>query len=442
MGRLFWKIFIGFWLALVVAAVGTGTVVQIRHESAGGELAMGPRAGFGMEMAASMLREDGAEALRSWMQHRRRPMPIFAVDDTGRDILGRPVPPGALSRARDIARRGEVPGVRLVATPEGERYLLFAPLPPGMHRPPFPLLAPWQLILIGLATSLAFSALLAWYLARPIRSLRWAFDAAAAGRLDTRVTPRIGSRRDEIADLGRDFDRMAQQLQGVISSQRRLLHDVSHELRSPLARLQAAIGLARQDPAKLDASLERIEREAVRLDEMVGEILTLARLETGAAAPAKEPVDFAHLVASIAEDARFEAEARGRGVALDIRNDGADDPQVLGNPALLHRAVENVVRNALRYTPEATAVQIELRVSERHALLSVTDHGPGIPAGELRKVFEPFFRGSSAGAGADAAGFGLGLAIAQRAVEAHGGTIRAANVPHGGLQVEIKLPLA
>src|SRR5207249_6291638 len=163
-------------------------------------------------------------------------------------------------------------------------YVLFVTRPPGPRpgpRPgPPPPIAPWEFIVIGIVTSLVFSALLAWYLTRPIRNLRWAFDAAAAGRLETRVSPLMGRRRDEIADLGRDFDRMAQQLQNLVSAQRRLLHDVSHELRSPLARLQAAIGLARQQPAKLDTSLERIEREAMRLDSMVGEVLALARLES------------------------------------------------------------------------------------------------------------------------------------------------------------------
>ena len=163
---------------------------------------MGPRAGFGMEMAANVLREDGVEALRGWMSHRRRPMNLFVVDDGGRDVFGRAVPEATLASARNAARRGE-PGARLVKTPEGESYLLFAPLPPGMQRPPRPPLAPWQLIAIGLATSLAFSAFLAWYLSRPIRSLRWAFDSAATGRLDTRVSPRIGSRRDPAQQIGR-----------------------------------------------------------------------------------------------------------------------------------------------------------------------------------------------------------------------------------------------
>ncbi len=431
MGRLFWKIFIGFWLALVVAGVGTGTIVWLKHEEiTATPLAIGPRAGFGIEMAATMLREDGVDALRGWMTHRRRPMQVFVVDDDGRDVFGRPVTESLVSGARRVAERGE-PGARVVTTPEGERYLLFAPLPAGMHRPPPPL-SFWQLIAIGVATSLAFSALLAWYLARPIRSLRWAFDSAAAGRLETRVSPRIGSRRDEIADLGRDFDRMAQHLQSLVAVQRRLLHDVSHELRSPLARLQAAVGLARQDPAKIETTLERIERETNRLDAMVGEILTLARLESRTSVPAKEPVDFAHLVASIAEDARFEAEASGRRVCVQI----ADDVRVAGDPALLHRAVENVVRNAVKFTASGTSVDIALATSGERAILTVNDHGPGITQAELPKVFEPFYRA----AGTDASGFGLGLAIAQRAVEAHGGTIRASNLPGAGLSVELALP--
>jgi len=431
-GRLFWKIFIGFWLALVVAAVGTGTIVWLKHEEiSAAPLAMGPRAGYGIEMAASMLREDGVDALRGWIAHRRRPMQVFVVDDEGRDVLGRPVAESLVTSARRVAERGE-PGARLVTTPDGERYLLFAPLPPGMHRPPQPLLSLWQLVTIGAATSLAFSALLAWYLARPIRSLRWAFDSAAAGRLETRVSPRIGSRRDEIADLGRDFDRMAQHLQSLVSVQRRLLHDVSHELRSPLARLQAAIGLARQDPAKIEPTLERIERETNRLDAMVGEILTLARLESRTSSTAREPVDFAHLVASIAEDARFEAEASGRQLSLDIKSDA----RVAGDPALLHRAVENVVRNAVKFTAPGTSVDVSLTSADVRVMLKVQDHGPGIAPDELPKVFEPFYRA----AGTDTSGFGLGLAIAQRAVEAHGGTIRAANIPGGGLSVEISLP--
>jgi two-component system OmpR family sensor kinase len=230
---------------------------------------------------------------------------------------------------------------------------------------------------------------------------------------------------------------MAQQLQKLVASQRRLLHDVSHELRSPLARLQAAIGLVRQDPRRLEASLERIEREVGRLDALVGEVLTLARLEGGTAAGTPEEVDFADLVANVAGDARFEAEASGRGVDLHA----AEPVAIQGRAELLHRAVENVVRNAVKYTAPGSAVDVALSVDGNppRARLTVRDHGPGVPAPELEHIFEPFYRSSG-----DAAskGFGLGLAIAQGAVLAHGGTIRADNAAGGGLSVEIQLPLA
>jgi two-component system OmpR family sensor kinase len=355
------------------------------------------------------------------VSERRRRLLLYAVDSSGEDLLGRPVPEALLERARELAGEPGPQAARLVRAPSGESYVVFVPSrqrgrPPGR-------LPPWMTLLIGAAASLAVAAVLAGYLTRPIRALRWAFGAVASGRLDTRVAPRIGARRDEIADLGRDFDRMAAQLQALVGSQRRLLHDVSHELRSPLARLEAAIGLARQDPARLEASLERIERAATRLDALVGEVLTLARLESAERTPAFQPVDLAELVASIGEDARFEAEAGGKRVRLEL-------PETLllkGNPELLHRAVENVVRNAVKYTAQGSEVLVRLEQKAGVATLQVTDRGPGIPEAELGRIFEPFYRLGNDGE----KGFGLGLAIAQLAVQAHGGTIRAANTGSG-----------
>jgi two-component system OmpR family sensor kinase len=442
-GRLFWKIFIGFGLSLVTAALITGTAVWVQHhrEAPPPELAGGPPSRIATDLAAATLAHGGVDALRSWMMEveSRRPVQVFAVDDDGRDVLGREVPETTVAAARELAGKGE-PGARRVVAPGGASYVVFVTRPAGGPRPPprppgRPPIAPWEFIVIGIATSLVFSALLAWYLARPIRNLRWAFDAAAAGRLETRVSPLMGRRRDEIADLGRDFDRMALQLQKLVSAQRRLLHDVSHELRSPLARLQAAIGLARQEPAKVEPSLERIEREASRLDQMVGEVLALARLEGGTATRPRERVDLAYLAANVAEDARFEAEAAGR--ALRFHADG--DAPVMGDADLLHRAVENVVRNAVKFTREGTTVEVNVHTTKRSAVLAVADQGPGITSAELAKVFDPFYRGE---AGNGTPGFGLGLAIAQRAIDAHGGTIRAANSPRGGLEVTIELPLA
>jgi two-component system OmpR family sensor kinase len=441
LGRLFWKIFFAFWLTLIAAAIGTGVAISLLHderERPTGELAAGRLAALATEAAAATLRHGGVAALRDWMREtqRSRGVSLFAVDSQGRDLLGRPVPEGALARAREVADGRGTRAAREAAAPNGEAYLLFVAsegeLRRGRRPPPAP--PTWLLVLIGAGASLGVSALLAWYLARPIRSLRWAFRSAAEGRLDTRVRPLMRGRRDEIADLGDDFDQMAQQLQKLVAAQRRLLHDVSHELRSPLARLEAAIGLVRQSPEKLEASLDRIEREAARLDELVGEVLTLARLESGAAGAAAEIVELAELVADIAEDARFEAQAARRKLSLKATG----NPRVRGSAELLHRAVENVVRNAVKYTADETEVEVELATRAGKAVLTVADRGPGLAPEALERVFEPFYRASSD----RAKGFGLGLAIAQRAIVSHGGSIRAVNRDGGGLRLEIELPLA
>lgn len=446
MGRLFWKIFFVFWLALIATAVATGVAVWLERGSrVPGEtgLAAGPPAALTTDLAAATLRHGGVDALRGWLgeAQRTRASLLLAVDVQGADLLGRPVPAQALEQARKlVASNPRARAARLVAAPDGERYLLFTLAPAEARRPgrrgPQPQPQPWVLIVMGGLASLAGSGVLAWYLARPIRNLRWAFRAAAQGRLDTRVRPLMKGRRDEIADLGGDFDQMAQQLQNLVSAQRRLLHDVSHELRSPLARLQAAAGLLRQDPRKLEPSLDRIEREVARLDALVGEVLTLARIESGTASGTAETVDFADLVASVAADARFEAQAAGRKVHLE----SADHVLVRGRAELLQRAVENVVRNAVKYTAEGTAVEVQLSTAADppRAVLVVSDRGPGIPAAEIDRIFQPFYRSAS---DPTVGGFGLGLAIAQGAIAANHGVIRAQNREGGGLRLEIQLPL-
>src|SRR5712671_3049580 len=441
MGRLFWKIFFAFWIALMAAAAATGSAVwwhRYSREAPDRELAGAPPDRMITELAASLLTHGGIEPLRQWMAETtsRRPFPLLVVDEAGRDILGRTVPESALLHARALASEWSArPVARQAASPQGQSYLLFIPRAAMSPHPSPSYLEPSQLIVIGTASSLAVSALLAWYLARPIRNLRWAFNAAADGKLETRVLPRMGRRRDEIADLGRDFDRMAQQLQTLVSAQARLLHDLSHELRSPLARLHAAAGLLRQDPENLPRSLDRIEQETDRLDALVGEVLDLARLEGGTSPAPTARLDLAELVSNIVEDARFEAQASGREVSLV----SLEAAIVSGRADLLHRAIENVVRNAVKYTPAGTEVDIELRATPPCAILRVLDRGPGVPNDELTRIFEPFYQTNSE---RRADGFGLGLAIAQRAIHLHGGTIRASNQSAGGLRVEIELPLA
>ncbi len=458
MGRLFWKSFLAFWLALLVAGVGVGAAVWLHQradQDEGAILLGGPRAAFAMRMAGATLRHGGAEALkevlREW-ERRTDDLPrrvrLMAVDPAGRDLLARSVAPEVLEDARAaLGSRRDGAAALEEEAPDGSRWLLFmqadgplgSRMGPHHGRPPPP--SPWVPLAVAVIASLGFSALLAWYLARPIRNLRWAFNAVAHGRLETRVAPRMGSRRDEVADLGRDFDAMAQQLQQLVASQRRLLHDVSHELRSPLARLQAAIGLARQDPRKLEASLERVEREAVRLDGLVGEILTLARLEAGNGGPPEEEVDLMELVAAIAEDAGFEAAANGRALRLDGEGEGEVVAQVQAE--LIHRAVENIVRNAVKYTASGTTVEVSAGRRGSTFGVTVADRGPGVAEADLEAIFEPFYRSPSAErAGQGTPGFGLGLAIARRAVEAHGGRLVARNREGGGLVMELSLPLA
>ncbi|HEY5757327.1 MAG TPA: ATP-binding protein, partial [Steroidobacter sp.] len=286
----------------------------------------------------------------------------------------------------------------------------------------------------GLA-ALLVGAVLAWYLSRPLHHLRRALHQAGEGDLNTRVTPLIGSRRDEIADLAREFDRMASQLQQLTESRKQLLHDISHELRSPLTRMEAAIGLMRQDSTQTPAMVERIARESGRLDALIEELLTLHRLEAGATTLRGDRVDVVELLRAIADDAEFEARATSRSVLLDAPGEFV----TVVNGELIYRALENVVRNAVKFTLPDTAVEIVSRVAAEgtELIIQVKDRGPGVPEHKLEAIFEPFTRveGSEA-----VSGVGLGLAIARRAVTLHGGRVEAAPRDDGGLIITIRIP--
>jgi len=470
-GRLFWKFFLAFWVALLIAAGAVAALVylyQQNQERRVSQVEQGPRADFRVGAAAAVMIHGGSDALKAFLREEDSPprTPILAVDPQGHDLLGRIVPPTALANARSLAKDGRARAVREVMQ-GNDRLLLFEPArfdsaemreprplqpdgdltpprpfgewpgkmrtpqPPPSQRPPL-----FVAVAIALIASLAFAAALAWYFARPIRALDWALRSATQGKLDVRVRPLIGSRRDEIADLGRQFDQMVQQVQSMIASQRRLFHDVSHELRSPLARMEAAVGLARQSPERVESSLDRIERESRRLDALVGEVLTLARLDSGVDEEPAVPIDLAALLASVVDDARFEGERTGVAVSCSA-------PETLSVRArgdALLRAIENVVRNALRFAPAGSTIDLALRVTDdgKHAVLTIDDKGPGLRPEQLDSVFRRFVR---ADGGASGTGFGLGLAIAERAVRAHDGRIEASNRPEGGLRIAITLPL-
>lgn len=304
----------------------------------------------------------------------------------------------------------------------------------GQQPPPPPLRGLVIPIVAASLVSLVFAALLAWYFARPIRTLRTAFADVAAGRLQTRIGTAMEKRNDELSNLGGDFDRMTERLQSALDGQRRLFHDVSHELRSPLARLQAVADLMRQQPERAGELIARIERDTTRMDRLVGELLMLARLDVGMAEAPQERIGLAELIGEITDDARLEAETRGCRISATLANGLA----VRGNRGLLQRAIENVLRNALRHSPVDGEVVVALNVVGDAARISVADEGSGVAASDLDAIFEPFFRAGDADV---FAGYGLGLAITRQVMRVHGGTAEAQNRPEGGLVVTLMLPL-
>jgi two-component system OmpR family sensor kinase len=321
--------------------------------------------------------------------------------------------------------------VRITPGPAGQPVITMPP-PPN-------LLALIPLFPFGVlfAASLLLSAGLAVNLARPVSRLRDGFRKLAQGDLGVRLTAGMGRRRDEIADLVKDFDAMAERLQQLIASRDRLLHDVSHELRSPLARMSVAVGLARKNGEVPENALDRIETESRRLNEIVGDLLSLSRAESDAGVE-EIYFDLGALLQVVCDDARFEAQPRGVEVRLGLSPELADPdraPLLRGAPQLLRRGIENVIRNALRFTPSGDAVLVSARLLDGRFEIEVSDRGPGVPPVMLETMFEPFVKGP-----AESRGVGLGLSIARRALEAHGGALQAFNREGGGLTMRISLP--
>jgi two-component system sensor histidine kinase CpxA len=275
------------------------------------------------------------------------------------------------------------------------------------------------------------------HITKPLLRMREATAGIAGGNLETRIVPGLGRRRDEIAALAHDFDRMAERLQSLVTGHKRMLGDVSHELRSPLSRLLVALGIAKKAAgASMAEPLDRIALEARRLDDLIGQLLTLSRIDSGTQIATLTEFDLTNLVHEAASDADFEARARSRRVVVF----DAGPCSISGSEDLLRSAIENVVRNAVRYTAENTSVEISLSREAAKAVLRIRDHGPGVPEAMTKEIFLPFRRVPSS-TGMPPEGSGLGLAIAERAISIHGGTIEAKNARDGGLIIQITLPV-
>jgi signal transduction histidine kinase len=453
MHSLYWRIFLAFWCALALILVGTVTVAvnATAHRT---DRPWIQRAQL-YAQAAHAFESGGAPALGRWLHTLNAEVfaRTFVIEPDGREMLGRHLP-GAMLVDTDAGRGTDgVPadpvaplgGALVLVTPAGATFhVVVGPVRDSprlfgeLELPGVPL----ALLVIALLVSAAVCFLLARYLAAPVDRLRLATRRMAAGDLNVRVLPAL-RRRDDLGLLAADLDTMAGRLQQLLESKQRLLRDVSHELRSPLARLQLALSLAARGDGESRRQLARIGREADRLEELIARTLKLVRLEQPVDQLEQVNLDIGELLRNISADITIEADARGCRLSLNCRG----RLQVSGDPELLRSAFENVIRNAVRYSPPGGVVAVSAaRISSAAAgeavEVTVADQGPGVPDKDLQMIFEPFYRVDAAREHLGAGGEGLGLAIAARSLAAHGGSIVATNAPGGGLLVTVTLPIA
>jgi two-component system sensor histidine kinase CpxA len=443
---LFLKIFFCFWLAAAAMIGALNLMLWLtfiqdpnpeRRRGAAGEAL-----NLYAESAVHVYDSEGPQAFEQYANRslKEAGTEVELFDGEG-NTLTAPTPGEASSVATEIKQTGQhishvtalgrITWGRSVVAPSGKNYIFVTRL-----RQPYVFrgLPPWGIGLSILAAGV-ISYLLALYLTSPVKKLKTVVQSFAEGNLDVRVAPQLGSRHDELADLGREFDHMAERIAALISSQKRLLADISHELRSPLARLTVALELARKNTTgKGVAALDRIEMESERVNALVGQLLALTRLESGAERVPPETVPLEDVVQQVIDDANYEAKPLHK----EVRVLELAPCVVRGSSELLRSGIENVIRNAIRYTAEGTAVEVALTTRLDTAVVTVRDHGPGVPESELQHIFEPFYRVGEARE-RSSGGVGLGLSIADRTIKLHGGSIRAENV-NGGLLITIEIP--
>lgn len=459
---LFWRNFLAFWAGMAaIVAIGmalTASVAWYRFQALDG---LNPASLT--QDALQIARTQGRPGLERWvraMDSRFSALQIYLVDQHNADILGRRLPTRVHDWVSTLERpshapaqsapldhdRGTLPldpgasvswwDPQAIPLPDGEDLLLVF-LPFDSSRWEMLHLSPVMLAL-GLF-ALAVSAPLCWALTRhvtaPVRSLREAVRALAGGDLRARMPPAMAARADELGHLARDFDSMAARLEALVRSRERMLRNIAHELRSPLARLQVSSELARRDDGRLSVQLDRIEREIARLDGLVAHTLMLARL--GARALPLQPLELVGVVQEVVEDARFEAAARG----VSVQWTAPPPAMVMGDRVRLASAIDNVLRNAIRHTDPDAPIRVTLRSAGDRLELDIVDGGPGVPPDALPHLFEPFYRVRD-GARPDGEGSGLGLSIAMASIAAHGGGIAARNALPRGLWVGMWLPRA
>ncbi|MFC5861602.1 ATP-binding protein [Acidicapsa dinghuensis] len=446
--KLFWKIFLCFWatvVAIVVAIVIT-FIFEPQHTSSPWHENILQIARYAGTSAIEEAELHGATAATAYMQDlgNRTHTHACLTDNAGNTIadggctlflddITRAISTG---KPQVILRNHVASAAVPLQSTSGKRYIYAAEIPTSVST--VSKAAVLTRVSIAILVSFCICYLLTRYLTDPVLHLRKASHSLAAGDLSTRASHALEQRNDELGSLVRDFNTMATQIEELISRQRQLTYDLSHELRSPLARLNIALDIVRERKGS-DPAFDQAEQDLARMDEMIGRMLTMAKLDTFLGELQTERIDLTDLVASVVRSAEFESRDRSNAVSFT-----AQQPFLVnGNPELLHSAIENIMRNAIRYTPPETSVEVHLQhVTEQgkpFVQLSIHDHGPGVPESDLANIFRPFYR---VGTDRDrqSGGAGLGLAIADRVIRLHGGTIRAHNA--GGLCVEILLPSA
>jgi two-component system, OmpR family, sensor histidine kinase CpxA len=452
--RIFIKIYLWFWLSTVVFMVTMISIDRLTQMGPPGEnefrQTMGKALSIYGQTCAEILENKNTASLKEFVGRLEESegIRIFFYDNIGYEVTGRKGPEefnnlGVLSvKSKGSvfvhAREGGFV-VEKILSPSGNQYFIVGRIPrPLPGNPPFPPSSMLFRLFVEILMSGVVCYLLSIYLTSPIIKLGNAVRQFARGNLSVRVRRAMGKREDEISELASDFDRMADRIESLITSQQNLLRDISHELRSPLARLHVALELCRhQYGSEGEKSFDRIAREADKLNFLIGQILTLNRFESSTSAQEKTHINLTGLIYEIVDDSNFEAKSMNRTVTIT----GSDSCTVIGNEEQLRRAVENVIRNAVHYTPDGSVVDVKFgnRVIDdnRFVFINVRDYGPGVPEEALENLFKPFYR---VGNDTRTNGAGLGLAITETAIRLHGGTVKVMNAADGGLCIEMTIP--
>ena len=447
------RIFLSFWL-IIGMLIGLAGLAGYAYSERLREAFENFEISDTIVEASEVLDAEGRSGLARWLRRQPldTPMNVFVVDPSGDELLGRRIPrwAGRLISRFDGPRRDwqrdnrDRPNLRparpltRLRGPDGTVYTLFVEPKRDPYREWISERAGPAFLLLAVALSGTVSWVLARVVTTPVRRFREATVSIAEGRLDTRVAESMRNRRDEIGLLAHDLDAMAARLEQTALRQQELTRNASHELRSPLARLRVALELARRKAGDLQ-EFGRIDNEVNRLDELIGQLLSFARVDA-AGEENQETFDLDDLIRDIVDDANYECRSSGLDdVSVDLLLDAR--PKIRGVRSALQSAFENVLRNAIHHGAEHSAVQVRVAEESKSAVVTIADNGPGVPESDLEKLFEPFYRAPDAMT-RRAKGSGLGLAIAWRAVQGAGGVIRARNRDGGGLAVDIRLPLA